>query len=334
MAFHYMRISAAFAVAFMGISLPAFAQTAGAPSLSMPLDCEMGRTCWVQNLVDIDTGPARVDPFCGAATFDTHKGTDIRVATIAEMKKGIDIKAMASGTVLGFRNDMDEALIVDGEGRAVVKGRECGNGLVIDHGNAWTTQMCHFAKGSVTVKKGERVGRGQVVGRMGLSGMTAFPHIHVTVRRGKGVVDPITGASVGRNCNPNASTSATLWDAAARTQVVAASSAVIKTGFSSAAVKGVDVIRDTVPTISTDGPLLFFANLINLKKGDRIDLVLKGPDGNVLVESKGKPMPAPKATWTTYTGRRGKPESGTYRGEVRLIRNDRVIDIKGANVTF
>ncbi|MEN0042040.1 MAG: M23 family metallopeptidase, partial [Pseudomonadota bacterium] len=234
------------ALGLSAISASAAAQNAGAPSLSLPLECEVGRNCWVQNLVDMDTGPARKDPFCGAATFDTHKGTDIRVATNADLAKGVDIRAMAPGTVLGLRNDMDDRLMVSDADRAAVKGRECGNGLVIDHGNAWTTQMCHLAKGSVTVKKGDRVTRGQVVGRMGLSGMTEFPHIHVTVRRGKGVVDPITGKSTGRACDPAASTVNTLWDATARTQVVAASSSVIKTGFSSAAVKGVDVIRDTV----------------------------------------------------------------------------------------
>ncbi|MEM6384579.1 MAG: M23 family metallopeptidase, partial [Pseudomonadota bacterium] len=227
---HKIPFALAAALGLAAFTGPAIAQNAGAPSLSMPMDCEIGRSCWVQNLVDLDTGPDRKDPFCGAATFDTHKGTDIRVATIADMKKGIDIRAMASGTVLGLRNDMDDRLMVTPADRAAVKGRECGNGLVIDHGNAWTTQICHLAKGSVTVKKGERVGRGQVVGRMGLSGMTAFPHVHVTVRRGKGVVDPITGASIGRSCNPNASTSASLWDGAARTQIVSASSAVIKTG--------------------------------------------------------------------------------------------------------
>jgi murein DD-endopeptidase MepM/ murein hydrolase activator NlpD len=38
--------------------------------------------------------------------------------------------------------------------------------------------------GSITVKEGDRVDRGQVIGRIGDSGIAMFPHVHYQLDRG------------------------------------------------------------------------------------------------------------------------------------------------------
>ena len=53
-------------------------------SLSLPVDCEIGKTCFVQNYVDHDPGPGKQDFQCRAMTYDGHEGTDFRVLSLVE----------------------------------------------------------------------------------------------------------------------------------------------------------------------------------------------------------------------------------------------------------
>jgi murein DD-endopeptidase MepM/ murein hydrolase activator NlpD len=54
-----------------------------------------------------------------------------------------------------------------------------GNHVVIDHGNGECSLLAHMKQGSVTVKVGDHVSRGQPIGQMGLSGDSDWlPHVH------------------------------------------------------------------------------------------------------------------------------------------------------------
>lgn len=53
-----------------------------------------------------------------------------------------------------------------------------GNHVVIDHGNGEYSLLAHFRKGTVTLKKGDEVQAGQLVGRCGNSGNSSEPHLH------------------------------------------------------------------------------------------------------------------------------------------------------------
>lgn len=53
-----------------------------------------------------------------------------------------------------------------------------GNSVVIDHGNGEFSRFGHLQTGSVAVKVGDRVKAGQVIGRVGNSGASLFPHLH------------------------------------------------------------------------------------------------------------------------------------------------------------
>ena len=44
--------------------------------------------------------------------------------------------------------------------------------------------MMHMQTGSVTVKAGDRVATGQVIGRLGSSGSAAGPHLHYQLQSG------------------------------------------------------------------------------------------------------------------------------------------------------
>ncbi|MCB9752828.1 MAG: M23 family metallopeptidase [Myxococcales bacterium] len=61
------------------------------------------------------------------------------------------------------------------------RGRAGGNGVLIDHGFGEITSLWHFIPGTLTVKVGDQVTVGQVLGRVGNSGSSTAPHIHFHV---------------------------------------------------------------------------------------------------------------------------------------------------------
>jgi murein DD-endopeptidase MepM/ murein hydrolase activator NlpD len=63
-----------------------------------------------------------------------------------------------------------------------------GTVIVIDHGNEWQTVYAHLDSLDVTV--GDRVDRGQQIGRLGSTGKATGPHVHVELRRHGERVDP------------------------------------------------------------------------------------------------------------------------------------------------
>jgi len=304
----------------------AMAKKADLPSFSMPLNCTIEKDCWIQNLVDFDAGSGWSDPYCGTASFNNHKGTDFRVRYLSDLKSNVPILAMADGKVVALRNSMADQLIKMGGSAAHIKNKECGNGVFIEHGKGWSTQLCHLAKGSVQVKKGQNVKRGDVVGFMGASGFTTFPHVHVTVRKGKTVIDPLTGLKQTDACSPKKGLGAnTLWDEAAQKQIKGASSSLLSAGFSNDRVSSDQLMKREAPKPKAEGPLILYANFINLEKGDRIDLTINGPKG-VYLFSKGDPLPAPKAVWTVYSGKKGALAPGSkYRGSVTLYRKGKAV---------
>lgn len=133
-------------------ALTLIAGSASALELSLPVDCEMGKRCYIQSHVDRDPGPGFADFTCGSLSYDGHKGVDFRVATFEEMEKGVDIIAAAPGKVRATRDGVD-----DRGAKFFPKGKDCGNAVVITHDDGWETQYCHLAKGSVAVISGDVV---------------------------------------------------------------------------------------------------------------------------------------------------------------------------------
>ncbi len=63
-----------------------------------------------------------------------------------------------------------------------------GNMVVIDHGNGFTSLYAHLS--TFSVRKGEGVQQGQIVGHMGNSGHSTGPHLHLEIRRDGRALDP------------------------------------------------------------------------------------------------------------------------------------------------
>lgn len=64
-----------------------------------------------------------------------------------------------------------------------------GYTVVLDHGYGYQTLYAHMA--DYTVEPGEAIGRGQVIGYVGSSGLSTGPHVHYEVHQNGLEVDPI-----------------------------------------------------------------------------------------------------------------------------------------------
>ena len=72
-----------------------------------------------------------------------------------------------------------------------------GNHVVIQlDGKEIYIGLAHLMQGSVTVKAGERVSTGQPIGRVGNSGNTTEPHLHIHAKRGGNPTSMLGGAGV------------------------------------------------------------------------------------------------------------------------------------------
>jgi hypothetical protein len=308
-------------LALLGAAAP------GPPRLSLPLACTPGAECFLQNHVDRDPGPGVRDFRCGAQTYEGHTGTDIRLVNDAARLRGVDVLAAAPGRVVRLR-DGEPDISVKAPGAPPVAGRECGNGVVIDHGGGWETQSCHLARGSIRVKVGQEVAAGQPIARVGLSGNTEYPHLHLTVRQGTRTVDPFL-PNGGAACSTQAE-GAGLWTpAAAAALAYRPSGVVLNTGFADGPVDNARVEAGAPPRPGRASPaLVAYVRAINLKGGDRPTLTLSGPDGAVLARADGAPLDRSKAQWLVFVGKRAPPggwPAGVYRADYSVLRNGQVV---------
>jgi murein DD-endopeptidase MepM/ murein hydrolase activator NlpD len=283
-------------------------------TLGWPIDCRLNETCFIQQYMDVDDSNEAHDFSGGRATYDGHKGTDIRLTSRKAMQDGVNVLASAVGRVKGLRNTM-----VDG---TAITGKDCGNGVVIAHASGWETQYCHMKQGSVTVVKGQMVSAGEVLGQVGLSGRTQFPHVHISVRKDGQTVDPF---AVGAN----------LWAVELGYQPTQ----IINLGFAGAVVTMDDIVmgrfQGFIP--DKDAPaFVAYVRAINLVKGDQIRLIFTGPDGQIVAKTYD-PVDRAKAQQMYFAGKK-RPASGWplggYRVVVQVLRDGVVLDIETLEKTM
>lgn len=290
--------------------------------LVFPVDCELGDTCFLQNLVDRDPGPAHRDFTCGVASYDGHKGTDIRLRGWAEIENGVAVRAAAPGRVRSVRDGMPDRRL--GE-MPDVTDRECGNGVILDHADGWSTQYCHLRQGSVLVEPGDLVRTGQTLGDVGLSGQTEFPHLHLTLRRGDTIFDPFTGMAMDTPCGIHDAIQP-MWDV----MLTGALGAIMQTGFADHLPSFATIrVAPPAPNPSRSAPaILFWMHLINLREGDTLRLRIMAPDGSMLVADETI-MDRNRAAQFRAAGRRLTQAgwaAGEWLGLAELWRNGRLID--------
>ena len=95
---------------------------------------------------------------------------------------------------IDFAGSRGAKVLATGKGTvSLVKGTELtagfGNYLEIDHGHGYVTRYAHL--GSIQVRQGQRIQKGQVIGLIGMSGGSIAPHVHYEVMKDGRHIDPM-----------------------------------------------------------------------------------------------------------------------------------------------
>ncbi|MGB3509135.1 MAG: M23 family metallopeptidase [Microcoleaceae cyanobacterium] len=300
------------------------AQVTEHPKLALPIECKLDQDCFILLYSDRDPSPDAVDFGCGRQTYDGHKGTDFAIPDEKTMARGVAVEAVASGKVLRVRDGIPDRRVKNQADRDAVDEIECGNGVVIAHGNGWETQYCHLRNGSVVVKAGTVVEAGTQLGMVGESGLASFPHVHLSVRYQGKVIDPFVGANFESGCNIARNP---IW----QQPLSYKPTGVIRTGFASQAPTMDDLwsgkFERTV--LSEDiTALIFWVQIYGVLPGDRERYQLFTPNGDRVIDNT-KEIKSAKKTWMGYIGKRNNPQTplatGKWLGEYSLIRDDKVL---------
>jgi hypothetical protein len=305
----------------LALATAAAAQDPPTLELESPLRCVNGRDCFIQNYVDQDPGPGVRDYACGPLGYDGHTGIDLRPLDPALVRAGAEVLAAAPGVVRAVRDGMDDLGLALPDPR-VLEHSGGGNMVVLEHPGGWSTAYAHLRKGSIRVAPGQRVEAGQMLGRVGLSGRTEFPHVELSVRKDGRPADPFRGLAGGPECGPG---DAPLWSPAALAALAYAPSALAGAGFASetpepAAIQAGEGHADRLSVLAP--AVVFWVQALGIRAGDELFLRLSGPDGAVLAEHR-QALDRTQAQRLAFVGKRRRVAPwppGTYAGEFTLTR--------------
>ncbi len=306
-------------------AVPAFGQ---ALNLGLPIACTLGESCYIQQFFDHDPSEAWGDFTCGSLSYDGHDGTDFAIPTRAAMAAGVAVIASAAGTVKGIRDGVEDFA-------PKVAGKECGNGVVVDHGGGWETQYCHMRKGSVAVQVGQRVDMGDTLGLVGQSGMAEFPHVHLALRKNGVEIDPFTPNTAPETCTAQqgAANRDDLW----LPEVPYAAGGIIGAGFSAQVPEFADLkaglaSAETLPPASP--ALVMWAYAFGTRAGDALVFDITGPEGRVIAERVQ--LDKNQALMFRAMGRKMRGDgwpAGAYTGNAKLMRGRDLVDETTIRVT-
>jgi murein DD-endopeptidase MepM/ murein hydrolase activator NlpD len=151
-----------------------------------PVSRRLGDGLLLLNYVDDDLTSGARDYESAPHTYDGHAGTDISLFHFRAMDRGTAVLAGRGGRVLS---------IIDGnyDRNTSMNGTQA-NQVTIEDELGVRAMYGHLRNGSITVKAGETVAAGDVIGLIGSSGSSSVPHLHVEFRQGiSTLIDPWSG---------------------------------------------------------------------------------------------------------------------------------------------
>lgn len=83
----------------------------------------------------------------------------------------------------------DSSIKPDANGKYNCRGL-VANSVTIDHGDGTKTSYAHFTANTITVRAGDHVTQGQIIGQVGSSGCSTGPHLHFSISVNGKNVDP------------------------------------------------------------------------------------------------------------------------------------------------
>ena len=150
--------------------------------LSLPIGGVPFHDWSVTNYIDVDPLAGEASDYEGGSfVYDGHAGYDLTLPDFAHMDAGVPVYAAAAGTI---------TQVEDGNfDRQTAFNSDPANFVVEDFGNGWTAEYYHLMSNSITVRAGDMVAAGQVLGLVGSSGSSTAPHLHFDLRHDGDLVE-------------------------------------------------------------------------------------------------------------------------------------------------
>lgn len=307
-----------------------FLPQAFALNLVIPLGCDYGNNCYISRYFDhhVEDGDA-VDYTCGSLSKRGYVSTDFTLEDFTIMDRGVQVVAAEAGIVESVRHNMQDVAI-DMAGEEAVRGRECGNGVVIRHNRGYSTQYCHLKKDTVTVEPGDIIEQGYVIADVGVSGKTNYPTMSFTVFRDGFPVDPFTGEDpITENTDVPCGTVDIypLWDRKTEKRLRYISGDILYNGFTvhPPHADGARRGKFRLSAISKHEQfIVYWADMFGIQPGDTVDIRILSPEGHVLKEhthdvSVNAPRYFQRLTLRRHHQSTAWPP-GIYTGEINVSR--------------
>lgn len=143
----------------------------GGPSYGWPLKAALDEGLVIVNYVDNLAGGSIKDYNDNDWSYNGHNGTDISLHDFRNMDRFYAIKAAESGVVI-------ETVMNNYDRNTGWTNVDPANKILIKHDDGSYAYYYHLMKRSVTVKLGEYVPKGKIIGYVGSSGVSTDAHLH------------------------------------------------------------------------------------------------------------------------------------------------------------
>ncbi|MCB1537465.1 MAG: M23 family metallopeptidase [Rhodospirillales bacterium] len=328
------RFSALGVAVFTGLLVlaPLLAPRPAFGARAFPLACVPGKTCFILGYPDLDATPGQArDYTCGPGAEDGDVFLHIGLPDVTSLALKPAVIAVDDGVVKDANDGLPD--LVAASKRQLAKGTPvCGNGVVIKHADGSESAYCHLRRGSVTVKPGQHVRQGDVIGTAGQSGVALWPQLAFTLRRGGYFIDPMTGATTLEGCGGRIAPEIEM-PAPFDTYQPAAITAL---GFANQAMDAQQVALGRATRFAAiereERRISLWGMIVGLRAGDEVETRIRDPRGRTIFHetytaAHDTPRVPVDATITRgFIGWR----SGLYSGEVAVTRT---INLKSYTVS-
>ena len=166
--------------------------------LSWPVGGQQIRDWSITDYVDLDP---RVGNFAdyrgGPFSYDGHLGLDAMLTNFSKMDSGVPVFSAAAGVVTEVAGGyFDDRGPTSGRACDLPSPQVCANRVLIDLGQNWFAEYVHLEQGSITVRPGDHVTAGQLLGLTGGSGtFNEGAHLHFALWHGPDRVETFVSPS-------------------------------------------------------------------------------------------------------------------------------------------
>ncbi len=138
----------------------------------------------VKNKASMMAAIPAIQPVANKDLTRMASGYGWRIHPIYKTQKlhtGMDFTAPVGTEIYATGNGIIEKIEFDGRGY--------GNNILINHGYGYETLYGHMSK--MSVRPGQKISRGDLIGYVGNSGSSTGPHLHYEVRKNGNPVNPV-----------------------------------------------------------------------------------------------------------------------------------------------